>query len=156
MIPVILAYVITYLWQVKNDVGQIRNHLVLARHGKLVLRLMLVPDVFVCFRLCPGLPAVHRLVLFMYFNNLVIHCMCLFVSDFAQVCQQSTDFHFPDLEQQFANIEGDVVKANEWRTQKRLSEDGDRISVKSSSSSSSDVRTITHLFFYLNPYAAGG
>ena len=59
--------------------------------------------------------------------------------DFAQVCQQSTDFHFPDLEQQFERIEKDVIRANEYRAHQKLSEDGDKISVKSSGSSSSEV-----------------
>ncbi len=61
-------------------------------------------------------------------------------SDLAAVCQQSTDFHFADLEQQFERIEQDVMKANEWQASLKVSEEGaDRISVKSSSSSSSEV-----------------
>ena len=57
------------------------------------------------------------------------------------MCQESTDFHFPDLEQQFERIEQEVVKANEWRQQQKLAseESGDQISVKSSGSSSSEV-----------------
>ena len=57
------------------------------------------------------------------------------------MCQESTDFHFPDLEQQFERIEQEVVKANEWRQQQKLAseEGGDQISVKSSGSSSSEV-----------------
>lgn len=67
----------------------------------------------------------------------------------------STDFHFPDLEQQFERIELDVVKANEWRAAQRLADEGDRISIKSSGSSSSEVRTvpICHPILVLqNPY----
>lgn len=58
--------------------------------------------------------------------------------EFAKVCSMSTDFHFPDLEQQFERIELDVVKANEWRAAQRLADEGDRISIKSSGSSSSE------------------
>ncbi|KAI0225809.1 hypothetical protein LSAT2_023442 [Lamellibrachia satsuma] len=58
--------------------------------------------------------------------------------EFAKVCEQSTDFHFPSLEQQFERIEADVLTANEWRAQQKLSEEGDRISVRSSGSSSSE------------------
>ena len=52
----------------------------------------------------------------------------------------STDFHFPDLEQQFERIEQDVVKANEWRTAQKQTDEGDRISLKSTGSSSSEVK----------------
>ena len=60
--------------------------------------------------------------------------------DFAAVCQQSSDFHFADLEQQFEQIEQEAIKANEWRAQQKLTaEEGDKISLKSSGSSSSEV-----------------
>ena len=40
---VILAYVITYFRQAKTYCGQVKNHELLARRCKLVLKLMLVP-----------------------------------------------------------------------------------------------------------------
>ncbi|KAJ8319300.1 hypothetical protein KUTeg_004391 [Tegillarca granosa] len=58
--------------------------------------------------------------------------------EFARVCEQSSDFHFPDLEQQFAKVEEEHVFANEFRSQKKLLEESDKISIKSSSSSSSE------------------
>ncbi|XP_064617462.1 protein C12orf4 homolog [Liolophura sinensis] len=57
---------------------------------------------------------------------------------FNRVCEQSSDFHFPDLEKQLQNVEQQVIRANDWRQQQRLSEEGDKISVQSSGSSSSD------------------
>ncbi|KAK3090690.1 hypothetical protein FSP39_013761 [Pinctada imbricata] len=56
---------------------------------------------------------------------------------FAKVCEQSTDFHFPDLDQQFLIIEHELTLANDYRAQKKQSEDGDKVSIKSSSSSAS-------------------
>lgn len=61
--------------------------------------------------------------------------------EFAKVCERSTDFHFPNLEQQFLVIEEQVTKASEVRAAKKLAEEGDRISLKSTSSSSSDTQT---------------
>lgn len=60
--------------------------------------------------------------------------------EFAKVCERSTDFHFPNLEQQFLVIEQQVNKASEVRAAKKLAEEGDRISLKSTSSSSSDTQ----------------
>lgn len=62
--------------------------------------------------------------------------------DFAQVCEQATDFHFPDLEQQFTQIESKMGVANEWRLMRKLSDPDvtDSISVKSSGSSNSDTQ----------------
>ncbi|KAJ8318217.1 hypothetical protein KUTeg_003308 [Tegillarca granosa] len=60
--------------------------------------------------------------------------------EFARVCEQSSDFHFPDLEQQFAKVEEELVFANEFRSQKKLLEESDKISIKSSSSSSSETQ----------------
>ncbi|OWF51817.1 protein C12orf4-like [Mizuhopecten yessoensis] len=57
--------------------------------------------------------------------------------DFAKVCEQSTDFHFPSLDQQFSNVDKEMAKSNALRAQKTTTEDGDKISIKSSSSSSS-------------------
>lgn len=60
--------------------------------------------------------------------------------DFSKVCEQSTDFHFPDLEQQFAIIEQELALANEHRQQHKHSEDADKVSLKSSSSTSSEEK----------------
>ncbi|XP_074648788.1 FERRY endosomal RAB5 effector complex subunit 3-like [Tubulanus polymorphus] len=57
--------------------------------------------------------------------------------EFAKVCEQSTDFHLPNLEQQFQSIEQNVVKGNEWRVLHKVNEDGDRVSLKSTSSEGS-------------------
>lgn len=89
-----------------------------------------------------------------------------FWTDFSKVCEQSTDFHFPDLEQQFAIIEQELALANEHRHQHKHSEDADKVSLKSSSSTSSEVRvtdclclqanhlksnfTITQLYMYID------
>lgn len=61
--------------------------------------------------------------------------------DFSKVCEQSTDFHFPDLEQQFAIIEQELALANEHRHQHKHSEDADKVSLKSSSSTSSEEKS---------------
>ena len=68
----------------------------------------------------------------------------------------STDFHFPDLEQQFERIELDVIKANEWRAMQKQADEGDRISLKSSGSSSSEVCTDTFQIIgtFINPFPA--
>ena len=63
----------------------------------------------------------------------------LLFPDFAKVCEQSTDFHFPDLEKQFEKIEFDVIRANEWRNNQKQADEGDKVSIKSSGSSSSEV-----------------
>ena len=63
----------------------------------------------------------------------------MLLTEFAKVCEQSTDFHFASLEQQFERIETDVIAAQEWQAQQKLSEEGDRISVRSGGSSSSEV-----------------
>ena len=64
----------------------------------------------------------------------------IFFTDFSKVCEQSTDFHFPDLDQQFAIIEQELALANEHRQQNKHSDDADKASIKSSSSTSSEVR----------------
>ena len=62
-------------------------------------------------------------------------------SDFAKVCEQSTDFHFPTLEQQFESIEQAVIEGNEARAQKKMAAEGttegDKISIKSVGSAGS-------------------
>ena len=70
--------------------------------------------------------------------NLTVYSLYI---EFSAVCQESTDFHFPDLEQQFGMIEQEVFKANDWRQQQKIAseEGGDQISVKSSGSSCSEV-----------------
>ncbi|XP_053380713.1 protein C12orf4 homolog [Mercenaria mercenaria] len=55
--------------------------------------------------------------------------------EFAKVCERSTDFHFPNLEKQFTKIEEELKHAGE--TRKKSVEDGDKVSLKSSGSSSS-------------------
>lgn len=72
-----------------------------------------------------------------------------FWTDFSKVCEQSTDFHFPDLEQQFAIIEQELALANEHRHQHKHSEDADKVSLKSSSSTSSEVRVTLTLRWLL-------
>lgn len=57
--------------------------------------------------------------------------------EFARVCERSTDFHFPNLEQQLTKIEEELKQAAGKRHAQKLTEEGDKISVKSSSSSSS-------------------
>lgn len=57
--------------------------------------------------------------------------------EFAKVCERSTDFHFPNLEQQLAKIETQLKHAAEKRHHHKFTEEGDKISLKSSSSSSS-------------------
>jgi len=68
-----------------------------------------------------------------------------FVStDFAKVCQQSTEFHMPSLEQQFERMDQSIADAAVWRAKKKASssEEADRMSIKSSGSSISfDVST---------------
>ncbi|KAK2167583.1 hypothetical protein LSH36_26g09044 [Paralvinella palmiformis] len=63
--------------------------------------------------------------------------------DFAKVCEQSTDFHFPSLEQQFEVIEEAVLEANEWHQPKRVADDGDQISVKSTGSDRVSLKSTT-------------
>lgn len=64
------------------------------------------------------------------------------VSKFAKVCEQSTDFHFANLEQQLEKIEQCVLEAKDWKAKKKAAaanEESDRISLKSSGSASSEV-----------------
>ena len=44
-----------------------------------------------------------------------------FSPEFAAICQQSTDFHFPDLDKQFCMIQQNL----EERQQKKLQKSGD-------------------------------
>ncbi|CAH1795039.1 unnamed protein product [Owenia fusiformis] len=55
--------------------------------------------------------------------------------EFAKLCQQSTEFHFPDLEKQFQAIEENIIAGNEWRQNKI--EEPDQVSIKSGGSNSS-------------------
>jgi hypothetical protein len=59
--------------------------------------------------------------------------------EFAKVCEQSTDFHFPNLEEQFETVGRCLVEAKDWRMRKKDVE-SDKISAKSSTSSASDDR----------------
>ncbi|XP_041363470.1 protein C12orf4 homolog [Gigantopelta aegis] len=54
--------------------------------------------------------------------------------DFAKVCEQSTDFHFPDLDDQFAVIQQELITANEMRGRRSLEQDADEVSIKSTGS----------------------
>ncbi|XP_036370834.1 protein C12orf4 homolog isoform X1 [Octopus sinensis] len=60
--------------------------------------------------------------------------------EFARVCDQATDFHFLDLEQQFALIESQISLANDWSMLRKSSdpEAVESTSVKSFGSSNSD------------------
>lgn len=67
--------------------------------------------------------------------------MCL-QTDFAAVCEQSTDFHFPDLGQQLLSVEKALSQANTVRAA-RQQQDADSTSMHSTgsgSSGSSDVQ----------------
>ena len=57
----------------------------------------------------------------------------MYFSDFAAVCDQSTDFHFPDLGRQLLAMERALGKANAVRTERQLQQqqDGDSLSVHS-------------------------
>ena len=70
------------------------------------------------------------------------------ITDFANVCEQSTDFHFPDLEKQFERIEYDVTRANEWRAKQKENEMDDEASIKSASSNSSNEVSQRETSFY--------
>lgn len=75
--------------------------------------------------------------------------------EFAKVCERSTDFHFPNLEQQFVKIEEQLKWANE--SGRKLSDDSDKISVHSAGSVSSDPQDkMLRLFtgdFYLTRHS---
>ncbi|XP_067673825.1 FERRY endosomal RAB5 effector complex subunit 3-like [Haliotis asinina] len=58
--------------------------------------------------------------------------------DFARVCEQSTDFHFSDMDHQMLLIEQEVTKCNDIRVMRRTAEEVDKISIKSTGSSSSE------------------
>jgi hypothetical protein len=62
------------------------------------------------------------------------------IVDFSKVCEQSTDFHFANLEQQFESIGKCLVEAKDWRTKKKATSDSesDKMSTKSATSSTSD------------------
>ncbi|XP_060575624.1 protein C12orf4 homolog [Ruditapes philippinarum] len=55
--------------------------------------------------------------------------------EFAKVCERSTDFHFPNLEKQFTKIEEELKTA--WETRRKVAEDNDKVSLKSTGSASS-------------------
>lgn len=69
------------------------------------------------------------------------------LSEFAHICESSTDFHFPTLERQYELIEQQLPKATEIRAQKRLAsgDDGDQASLHSSSSGGSSEDKVGHL-----------
>nr|KAG5703826.1 hypothetical protein BaRGS_031460 [Batillaria attramentaria] len=59
--------------------------------------------------------------------------------EFANVCEQSTDFHFPDLGQQLCAVETALTQANSVRAARLLQQqqEGDSVSVHSNGSGSS-------------------
>ncbi|KAH3860533.1 hypothetical protein DPMN_023434 [Dreissena polymorpha] len=54
--------------------------------------------------------------------------------EFSKVCERSTDFHFPNLNQQFAQIQEQLQKAGPLRKGQGSGEEADRASVKSGAS----------------------
>ena len=70
-------------------------------------------------------------------------------ADFARACEQSTDFHFASIEQQFETIADCLTAARDWRhtVAAAASSDveSDKMSAKSSASNTSDdVRNAVH------------
>lgn len=58
--------------------------------------------------------------------------------DFAEVCSQSTDFHFPELADQLTLIEQNIAEHSELKARPSLS-NSDSGSIKSGSSADSQV-----------------
>lgn len=87
------------------------------------------------------------------------------IADFAAVCEQSTDFHFPDLGRQLLATEQAFAQANAVRAarQQQHHQEGDSVSVHSSGSGSSggsdnqvsNIPSPTLKFFVLSLYADG-
>lgn len=71
-----------------------------------------------------------------------VYSTLFYFLEFAKVCELSTDFHFPNLEQQFMNIEQQLKSVTEAQ-RKHVTEDGDKVSMKSSGSSSSGETQVT-------------
>jgi len=63
-------------------------------------------------------------------------------AEFARACEQSTDFHFASVEQQFEMIGDCLVNARDWRLRRKPAAasdvDLDKMSAVSSASSTSD------------------
>lgn len=80
------------------------------------------------------------------YDNLIV--------DFATVCNQSTDFHFPELSEQLTAVESSLTKHHDWRSDNTLP--GSAVlhaecsSIKSSGSSESEVRFISGVDSSLN------
>jgi hypothetical protein len=55
--------------------------------------------------------------------------------EFASVCERSTDFHFPSLEQQLSSIEDCLQQANQARSTPSVSQDTSSITSKHSDTS---------------------
>jgi hypothetical protein len=69
--------------------------------------------------------------------------LCLCIPEFAKVCERSTDFHFPNLEKQFTKIEEELKTA--WETRRKVAEDNDKVSLKSTGSASSGDTQVYHV-----------
>jgi len=78
------------------------------------------------------------------------------VVEFARACEQSTDFHFASLEHQFEQIGDCLVSARDWRLRRKPPQGSavaadaealDKMSAKSSASSTSDDVCVTFLLF---------
>ncbi|XP_014665687.1 PREDICTED: protein C12orf4-like [Priapulus caudatus] len=66
--------------------------------------------------------------------------------DFARVCEESTEFHFPDLESQFEAIREDALRANDWRASQKTEQNLECVSSNStlsSASSNSETQEMT-------------
>lgn len=55
--------------------------------------------------------------------------------EFASVCERSTDFHFPSLEQQLSNVEDCLQQANQARSAASISLDSGSLTSKQSDAS---------------------
>lgn len=74
------------------------------------------------------------------------NCICvIFFLEFATVCAQSTDFHFPELAEQLSQVEVEVVRHNEEKPRAGHAGPGDTGSVTSGSSDSSGDSQVMHI-----------
>ncbi|XP_035674348.1 protein C12orf4 homolog [Branchiostoma floridae] len=81
--------------------------------------------------------------------------------DFSSACQQSTDFHFPALQDQFSSIQEDLVRANSCRLARQAAREeeeengsnGSADSEKSKSKSFSDLNRLQAGDFYITRHS---
>ncbi|CAH1257098.1 C12orf4 [Branchiostoma lanceolatum] len=81
--------------------------------------------------------------------------------DFSSACQQSTDFHFPALQDQFSSIQEDLVRANSCRMARQAAREeeeengsnGSADSEKSKSKSFSDLNRLQAGDFYITRHS---